>query len=204
MIDEITNTIFQIIALALIPFLVFVIGKRSIRGFFKYIGLYGANGKSCMVAIAVSIIAFIPFVIFAADDEFMRVMHDPESMTGKFREMGFSVLSLIILVMAAVLKTAFSEEILFRGFVAKRLISWLGFVKGNLIHAVIFGALHSLLFLIITDSIFYLSIIFIFPTLFAYINAYVNEKMANGSIVPGWISHSLANLSSYITFGFLL
>jgi len=37
--------------------------------------------------------------------------------------------SVLILLMIALLKTSFTEEILFRGFIAKRLVSVLGFQK---------------------------------------------------------------------------
>ena len=32
----------------------------------------------------------------------------------------------------------------------------------------------------------------------------INEKIANGSIIPGWISHGLANIIAYSVIGFLI
>lgn len=79
-------------------------------------------------------------------------MIDPDSITGKFRIMGFEMQSVLILLMIALLKTSFTEEILFRGFIAKRLVSVLGFQKGNLLQAAIFAAIHSALFATITTK----------------------------------------------------
>jgi hypothetical protein len=38
----------------------------------------------------------------------------------------------------------------------------------------------------------------------AYVSVYLNEKMGDGSIIPGWISHGLANVISYSVVGFLI
>jgi membrane protease YdiL (CAAX protease family) len=104
----------------------------------------------------------------------------------------------------AIFKTSFSEEILFRGFIAKRLIGYLGYLKGNIIQAIIFGIIHAALFAFITSNIIFLIIIFVVPSIGAYVSVYLNEKMANGSIIPGWISHGLANILSYGIIGFLI
>lgn len=72
-------------------------------------------------------------------------MFDPNSITGKLRTMEFGTNAIILLLIIGVFKTAFAEEILFRGFIAKRLISVFGFVKGNLFQAIIFGIIPRLL-----------------------------------------------------------
>ena len=41
-----------------------------------------------------------------------------------------------------IFQTGLSEEILFRGFLAKRLISRFGFATGNLLQGLVFGILH--------------------------------------------------------------
>jgi uncharacterized protein len=121
-------------------------------------------------------------------------MFDPASITGKFKQMGFGVESSLILVVLA----------LFRGFIAKRLISFIGYEKGNVLQAALFGAIHTVLFAFITSDIVFLLIIFIVPSIGAYVSVYLNEKIANGSIVPGWISHGLANILAYGLVGFVL
>ena len=106
--------------------------------------------------------------------------------------MEFSPSSIVLVIIIAILKTSLAEEILFRGFIAKRLIAWLGFLRGNLAQAAIFGVIHTALFATITTYIPFLILIFILPSAGAYVSAYLNEKIANGSIIPGWISHGLA------------
>lgn len=205
MLTEIISAILQVLVFALIPFLVYLIQKKSVKGFLKYIGITRSNSKANYLAILASLIFILGALgLIFINDEFKQMMIDPKSITGKFRMMGFSVESVVILITIAVFKTSMAEEILFRGFVAKRLIGVLGYQKGNLLQAFLFGIMHSLLFLTITDNIFFLVFIFIVPSIGAYISAYLNEKIAGGSIIPGWISHGMANVVAYSVVGFII
>jgi len=205
MINEIIETILQVFIFSLIPFLVFVIKKKTVKGFLNYIGLKKSNSKANGLAILASLIFLAPMLLLTLTSEaFQEIMFDPNSITGKLRTMEFGANAIIVLLIIAIFKTAFAEEILFRGFIAKRLISVFGFKKGNLFQAIIFGILHTLLFAIITTNLIYLSLIFIFPTIAAYIFGYLNEKKADGSIIPSWIAHGFANVITYIVIGFLI
>lgn len=72
--------------------------------------------------------------------------------------------------MIALFKTPLTEEILFRGFLAKRLISIAGFIKGNLLQSAIFGAIHAGLFSFATNKVIFLSVIFLIPAVGAYVS----------------------------------
>jgi len=142
--------------------------------------------------------------LIITNTEFKEIILEPESITGKFNQMGLSANSILLLLIIAIFKTSLSEEILFRGFITKRLIGLLGFIKGNVLQATIFGAIHTALFALITANLVFLIVIFILPTLGAYVSGYLNEKIGNGSIYPGWISHGLANVIAYSVVGFIL
>ncbi|MEO1098460.1 MAG: hypothetical protein AAFX57_11990 [Bacteroidota bacterium] len=73
-----------------------------------------------------------------------------------------------------------------------------------MIQAIIFGAIHTLLFLNLTDNLLFLVSSFVMPAIGAYIKVYLNEKMAGGSIVPGWIAHASSNLIAYSIIAFVL
>ncbi|MEP1140478.1 MAG: CPBP family intramembrane glutamic endopeptidase [Balneola sp.] len=205
MISELISTILQLFVFTLIPFLAYIISKRKAKGVFEYIGLKKSNRKANMWAVITSLIFFIPpllLVIF--NNSFFEIMNNSESMTGKFREMGFGAEALFLIIIIAVFKTSLAEEILFRGFVAKRLIAITSYKTGNILQTLIFGAIHTALFLTISSNVFFLAFIFVFPALGAYVSVYINEKLADGSIIPGWISHGLANVLSYSIIGFLV
>lgn len=205
MIKETIETIIQILIFTLIPFLVYLIKKKTVKGFLDYMGLKKSNSKANFLAIFASLILLAPMLLLTfTSDSFREIMFDPNSITGKLRTMNFGTNSIVILLIIAIFKTSFAEEILFRGFIAKRLISSLGFIKGNITQAIIFGILHMVLFAIITTNFFFLSLIFIFPTVAAYVFGYLNEEKGNGSIIPSWIAHGLANVITYIVVGFVI
>ncbi|CAN0576974.1 unnamed protein product [Ectocarpus sp. 12 AP-2014] len=205
MINETIGALLQVLIFTLIPFLVYFIKKKSAKGFLEYIGLKKSTQKANYLAVLACLVIAAPiFILTLASPDFKEIMVDPTSITGKFRQMGLGFNSLIILLLIAVFKTSFAEEVLFRGFIGKRLINLLGFQKGNLLQALIFGIIHTALFAVITANILFLTLIFILPSIGAYISGYLNEKLANGSIIPGWISHALANILAYSFIGFFM
>lgn len=205
MVDEIISIFLQVLMFTLIPFLVYVIQKRSVKGFPNYIGLKKSVNKANYLAGSVSLLMTMPILFLVLmNSDFKEIMIDPNSLTGRFRQMGFGAISILTLVLVAVFKTALAEEILFRGFIAKRLISITNYQTGNIIQGVIFGAIHAALFMTMTGNISFLITIFLFPAAGAYFMVYLNEKLADGSIIPGWVAHSLANLISYSVVGFLI
>ena len=204
MTTELISAVLQVLVFTLIPFLVYLIQKKKTKGFFEYIGLSSSTRKANLLAILVSLVFLIPAIgmaLFSA--EFMEVMTDPKTMTGKFRAMGPTASTFLLILVTALIKTALAEEILFRGFLAKRLISLAGYQWGNILQALIFGGLHLLIFLAIGSGWFYLISILLFSGIGAYLNVYLNEKVANGSIIPGWISHGTANVLAYTLFAFV-
>jgi membrane protease YdiL (CAAX protease family) len=205
MTEEIISALLQVLAFSLVPLLVYLAVKRKFGGFFNYIGLYKSPKRANLLAALASLIFILGAVgLVLISDEFRNTLHNPETMTGKFKAMGFQPASVTLILVTAWIKTALSEEILFRGFIAKRLISMLGFTMGNILQALIFGLVHVGLFLALKSNIGFLLFIGAFSSIGAFVSCYINEKIANGSIVPGWISHGLANTVSYLVIGFVL
>lgn len=204
-INEIIGAVAQIIVFALIPFIVYLVTNKTTKGFFSYIGLKKSTKRANILAIAACLLFVIPPLLLTyVSDDFKEIMLAPSSVTGKFSQMDLGLNSAFLLLMIAIFKTAFAEEILFRGFIAKRLVSVLGYLRGNLLQAFIFGIIHTGLFALTTQNTLFLAVIFIVPSIGAFVSVYLNEKLANGSIIPGWISHGLANILSYGIVGFLI
>ncbi|MEO0552684.1 MAG: CPBP family intramembrane glutamic endopeptidase [Bacteroidota bacterium] len=205
MVNTFISAFGQAIVFSLIPFIVYLISKKKAKGFFSYIGLKRSNAKANGLALLLMIAIATPILLIAsADPDFRSALLDPSSVSGRIRAMGFGLESSIALLLIAVIKTGLSEEIFFRGFVAKRLIAVTSFRTGNMIQAIIFGAIHTLLFLNLTDNLLFLVSSFVMPAIGAYIKVYLNEKMAGGSIVPGWIAHASSNLIAYSIIAFVL
>ena len=206
MITEAVSAVLQVLLFTLVPLIVYLIRYKKLKGFFVWIGLTKPTLRSCLLALLVSFIFMIGGIgLVLYSSSIREVMTSPPSITGKLHQQGFSITSMITLVIIACVKTSFSEEILFRGFLAKRLISWLGYRTGNLLQAIIFGLIHVLLFAAVTKAgIPFLVYIFLFSGLAAFVIGYLKEKVGNGSIIPGWIAHGVGNLIAYTIIGFLL
>ncbi|MEM7372245.1 MAG: CPBP family intramembrane glutamic endopeptidase [Bacteroidota bacterium] len=206
LLTELISTILQILIFSLIPFVVYLIRYRKQSSFFRFIGLHSANTKANLYAVGVSLL-FLGGGILAGllDPELMETMRGPHTVIGKLRGAGWSTETMLTLFLMAGFKTSLSEEIFFRGFVAKRLMSWLGYQRGNLLQAFIFALVHVVLFVLLIGSSLRFSIfIFFLSGTAGYLVGYIKEKIGNGSIIPGWIAHGLGNTISYYLIGFVL
>ncbi|MFA7380327.1 MAG: CPBP family intramembrane glutamic endopeptidase [Bacteroidia bacterium] len=205
-INEIISTVLQILVFTLIPFIFFLLRKDKNLNFFRYIGLYKPTTKSLIYVVFVSLIFLIAAIgITFIDNSIKEVLFSPHTVTGKLRLMGLNATSVTILLIIALFKTSFAEEILFRGFIAKRLISKFGFNIGNVAQSAVFGVLHLLLFsLLIKTTFTALTFILIFSSLAGWIIGFIKDKYANGSIIPGWVAHGLGNTLSYFIIAFIL
>ena len=132
--------------------------------------------------------AFIALAVFM-----LYSMKGVEMATSEFAGLGIGALPAILVY--AILNTALSEEILFRGFLLKRISNRFGFVAGNLIQGAMFGLLHGVMFFSSVGAVKAVVII-AFTGIIGMFMGYVNEKKAGGSIIPSWCIHALANIFS--------
>ena len=206
LLTEIVSSVLQLFVFTLIPLIVYLIRKKTFKGFFHYTGLHGTTAIAIYWSMVVAVLFLIAGIgLSFISEEIGDMMHDPNSVTGKFKALGFSTTTLIMVLLIAWIKTSLAEEIFFRGFVAKGLMDWLGYSTGNILQSLIFGLVHIGLFWAITQSgSLALAFIFVFSTAAGYMIGWVKVKMGEGSIVPGWIAHGLGNTISYSVIGFLM
>ena len=106
--------------------------------------------------------------------------------------------AIVALAMVALLKTAFAEELLFRGLIAKRLYGALGFWGGNLTQSLLFGAIHLPILLLPEGRSVIGGAMIGFAVLISLVAGWLNERRARGSILPGLGLHAGANLATYL------
>lgn len=199
LVQKILNSIVQILLFALIPFLWWVITARKKSGFFQWIGLKRVSSpKESRTAlwIAGTTVVFLAVSVFV-----LYTVKNIETATSVFSGLGIKALPAILVY--AVLNTSLPEELLFRGFLLKRLSHQFGFLAGNTVQSLLFGLLHGAMFLALT-GIPRAILIIAFTGGIAWCMGYVNEKKADGSILPGWCIHAIANIFSGICSAFLL
>lgn len=199
LIQKILNSIVQILLFALIPFIWWCITAREKINFFQWIGLKRFSTlkeNKTILWITGTTIVFLAVSVFI-----LYSVKNIETATSEFLGLGMKVLPAIAVY--AVLNTSFPEEVLFRGFLLKRLSCKFGFSTGNAIQSALFGLLHGAMFLAltgITQAIFIIG----FTGGIAWCMGYINEQKAGGSILPSWCIHAIANLFSGVCSAFLL
>lgn len=207
LVQEAVNAAVQILFALLIAGLVWLMFGRRRAGFLRYSGLFAPTGRSMAIALGVfaiwsaatAVIYLLPQVSAAAAAD--------NTVAGMIRDQGVSLETTLVILVVAGFKTALSEEILFRGVLAKRLIGLAGFWVGNTLHALIFGAIHLLIFVVPGGPEFtpLLGATFLLlPGAAGWLMAFANEKTGNGSIAPGWMIHALGNAISYPVLAFLV
>lgn len=196
--NKVVSSIIQIILFSIIPFIWWFISGRKQEKFTQWIGIKKVEKNKKNTSIAVIAISVV-FILLGAIT--LYILKDVETATSEFAGLGMSALPAIFVY--AIFNTAFPEELLFRGFILKRISNRFGFVCGNCIQAILFALLHGVMFISLV-GIAKATLVTIFTGAIAYSMGYVNEKIANGSIIPSWIIHSLSNIFSGICAAFML
>ena len=198
-VSKLIGSVIEIILIAFIPFIWWVVTARKKCNFFEWIGLkkISANEKNQSLFWIMSISsAFVLLSVFV-----LYLLRKVESATSNFDGLGFSAIPAVLVY--AILNTALPEEILFRGFLLKRIESRFHFVTGNIIQAAIFGLMHGIMFFSSVGTVKAVLII-LFTGITGWFMGYANEKKAGGSLLPSWCIHSIANIFSGLCAAFSL
>lgn len=193
LVSKIISSIIEIILISFLPFIWWLISAKKKESFFNWIGLKkidNKNKKSTLINTIVISLVFMTVSILT-----LYLIKDIETATSEFKGLGIS--ALLSALIYAIFNTSLPEEIFFRGFLLKRLSNKFGFRIANVIQSIIFGLLHGIMFFSLVGVVKSI-IIILFTGIVAYAMGYVNEKKANGSILPGWFIHALSNIFASI------
>lgn len=191
MLNELIGAVVQVLLFALVPLIFWFVTARKKESFCKWIGLEKPACKETWKAVLLT--ALVALLYIGAMAMCVRIL--PEGITtagSMFAGQGISALPSLFFY--AFLRTALSEELLFRGFILKRVQDIKGFAVGNTVQALLFGLMHGIPFGIVTRSISALFLLTLIPGLFGWYEGWLNEKRCGGSIVPGWMVHGCLNL----------
>lgn len=196
-INKIINSLLEIILFSLLPFLFWYFSARKQERFTDWIGLKKIKGgkKTALAIIIVTTFYLLISLIL------LNSLKNIENATTEFQGLRFAALPAIFIY--AVFNTSFPEEVLFRGFILKRLANKLGFTKANFIQGILFGLLHGVMFFPLVGNLKSILIILL-TSLIALSMGYINEKISDGSIIPSWIIHAISNLIAGIYLAFYI
>ena len=197
--QRIISAFIQILFIILLPSIWWFVTVRRKVPFMEWIGLKAVKRDKVSYLITWIIGGFLLFTAFSIF--IFPLTRSIETATSAFSGMGLKALPSILIY--SFLQTSLPEELLFRGFLLKRLVNHMPFVFANTIQAIAFGLLHGVLFASVVSLEVTFFIIFFTGAIAVYLG-FVNEKKAGGSILTSWIIHALANILSGLVAAFSL
>lgn len=189
--DKLLSSIIQIILFSIIPFIFWLVFNQSKESFFSWIGFKKIKSGHKASALLMTLLGTAGFMFISI--LVLYLIKGTKTATSDFSDMGVKAIPAALVY--AFLNTALPEEILFRGFLLKRLQNKLRFPLANTIQSILFGALHGVMFFTST-GVFKSAVIIIFTAMIAWFMGYVNEKKANGSLYPSILAHGFSNTIS--------
>lgn len=178
---KLTNSIIQIIIFSIIPFLWWLITSRKKMNFFEWIGLKKVNNIKENKLFAWIFSVLVLFLIIS-----VFILYSLKNVNVASSEFtGLGIKSLPSILIYAIFNTSLPEEILFRGFLLKRIGNKFRFIVSNGIQSLLFGCIHGIMFFS-AIGILKSMLIILFTGIIGWIMGYINEKKANGSILPSW------------------
>ena len=191
--NQLLNAIIQVVLFSIIPFIWWLVTARKKEKFFEWLGVKKPECESKKNLILT--MAIILAICFLAGEFAIWLRGDVAAADSAYKGMGLAALPSVLVY--SFIQTGLSEEILFRGFLLKRLTAKFGFTIANIIQALIFGAIHLTM---VWGQVGIIAgiVIVVYPMIPAVAFAYWNEKKAKGSILPSWIIHGTLNTVSSI------
>ncbi len=202
-VSQLFSAVLQVLVLAAIPFFWYLVTHRRAAGFLRWIGLHRAGRFPVKYVLGI----FAGFLAVTALPYLWLYRTGSLTYSGftldAYREYGWSPLTIGTILVWAVVQTSLSEEIFFRGFLAKRLSHVLGSRPGCAVQGLLFGLIHlpaiwgrgllpAVTVVGLTGGV-------------GFALAWLSREKAEGSILYGWMVHAAVNLiSPVVVFLFLL
>lgn len=201
-INQLLSAFLQLGLVILLSLVWYFIRQHKIQGYFSWLGLKSSKSlpwKPMLgIFLAYFILAGLPYLWLYQTGSLQ--LSDFRAQV--FHQLGWSWQMVLVILVWSVFQTSLSEEIFFRGFLGKRLMARLGFVKGNSLQALLFGSLHTLA--LAKYNLLAAFLVFLLTAGVAYALGWLMAKKADGSIIYGWLIHALTNFfSSFLLLSLL-
>lgn len=205
--SSITTTIVNLIVFSLLPIIWWFFRHRKEEGFFRWIGFFKPQLKSKWWVLLVFAILYyffynFDFTQFVSSETLEYIESSTAVSANVFAGMGAA--AILPAFIENFIANGVAEEILYRGFLCKRLISKIGLVKGVILQAVLFGLMHNMLYILagLDVGLWYHTLTFIFTGTGALLLGWLNEKIFNGSIIPSILLHGAGNFIASMLVAF--
>ena len=189
------SALLNLVILAALPFFFYFAWqkwrrKRSFKEIVRRAGLQlgetryiGYSLGFTLAAVAILIIWPPPLEPLVREGSAMR----------SFAGLGFGVQTIVMALLYGVVKTGFTEELLFRGLIAGSLSRRLPLVWANVVQALIFLAPHLLILFIMPEMWVILPLVFVIALFKGWL------RIKSGSIIGPWVIHGCVNMAMGIS-----
>ena len=197
-VSSITTAIVNLIVFSLIPFVWWLIRHRKETGFFQWLGFYRPRLKSKWWVLVIFAVLYYFFYNFdftqLIDPATLEYVENSDAVSANAFA-GIGAAATLPALIENFIANGVAEEILYRGFLCKRLCGKLGTVAGIVLQAVLFGLMHNILYILVglDVGLWYHILTFIFTGMGALLLGWLNEKIYNGSIIPSIVLHGAGN-----------
>jgi membrane protease YdiL (CAAX protease family) len=205
--SSVTTAITNFVVFSIIPFIWWFIRHRKKEGFFKWIGIYKPQLKSkWWVLIVFGVIYYFSYSFDFTqllDKSTLEYIENNSSVSANAFA-GIGAMAILPALIENFIANGLSEEILFRGFLNKRLCNKFGTVKGIITQAVLFGLMHNMMYILagLDVGLWYHILVFAFTGVGALLLGWLNEKIFNGSIIPSILLHGAGNFIASMLVAF--
>lgn len=206
-VSSITTAIVNLIAFSLIPFVWWLIRHRKETGFFQWLGFYRPRLKSKWWVLVIFAVLYYFFYNFdftqLIDPATLEYVENSDAVSANAFA-GIGAAATLPALIENFIANGVAEEILYRGFLCKRLCGKLGTVAGIVLQAVLFGLMHNILYILVglDVGLWYHILTFVFTGMGALLLGWLNEKIYNGSIIPSIVLHGAGNFIATMLVAF--
>lgn len=205
--SSVTTAIVNLIVFSLLPVLWWFFRHRKEERFFQWIGLYKPRLKSKWWILLVFAILYYFFYNFDftqfVDSETLAYIESSSAVSANAFA-GIGATAILPALIENFIANGTAEEILYRGFLCKRLCKKTGIVTGIIVQAVLFGLMHNVLYIVagLDVGLWYHTLTFLFTGTGALLLGWLNEKIFNGSIIPSIVLHGTGNFVASMLIAF--
>jgi membrane protease YdiL (CAAX protease family) len=191
LLEALASTFVNLVVLAGIPFAVYAVyhrlrHRRSLAESGRRAGLQVGDPRYLLPALAAAAVSVAALAAWHPDEAMVR---DGSAMQA-FDGLGAGGATLVLALLYGVLKTGFSEELLFRGLIAGSLGRRLPLWGANLLQGLVFLVPHLFVLKVMPELWPLLPIVFAASLLMGWL------RIRSGSILGPWLIHAAANVTT--------
>jgi membrane protease YdiL (CAAX protease family) len=194
LLEALASTLVNLVVLAGIPFAVFAAyhrlrHRRPLAESARRAGLQVGDRRYLAPALAAAAVSAGALAAWHPSEAMVR----GGSAMRAFHGLGASGATLVLALLYGVLKTGFSEELLFRGLIAGSLGRRLPLWVANLLQALVFLVPHLFVLKVMPELWPLLPIVFAASLLMGWL------RIRSGSILGPWLIHAAANVTTALS-----